>query len=132
MKSRLILALISSFLDEVLIVAIILWVLPQFGIRVPLPALIAILAAFTAFSLITFRLSSRVLARKPLPGLTDMVGMTGRVVRPLAPVGMVKIMGELWEAHSADGAIEISTHITVVSHRGLKLTVRRVTPEPEG
>ena len=123
MTARLILAIFSTLLEEAALVVVVLWGLPQLGIHIPLAGLIALMVAWGAFSILTYRMGSRALRRKPLIGLPDMVGSKGEVVSPLDPKGMVRIKGELWEAASDGGRIDIGEEVTVVGQDGLKLVV---------
>ena len=125
MTTRLILAIFSTMLEEAALVAIVLWGLPQLGIHIPLAGLIALTVALAAFAIIIYRMGSRALRRKPVVGLPDMVGSKGKVVSRLAPVGLVKIKDELWEAKSARGRIDNGAEVTVVGQEGLKLVVRK-------
>jgi membrane-bound ClpP family serine protease len=122
---RLIMAVITSLLDEALIIAIILWGLPRLGIKLPIWATVLIVIIFAVYAVTVFRLGSRILYKKPLPGLTDMVGMEGKVIRSLKPDGLVQIEGELWEARTENQPIEKGTDVVVVSQERLKLVVRR-------
>jgi len=125
MTARLILAIFSTLLEEAALVVVVLWGLPQLGIHIPLAGLIALMVAWGAFSIFTYRMGSRALRRKPLIGLPGMVGSKGEVVSPLAPKGVVRIKGELWESTSAGGRIDIGEEVTVVGQDGLKLVVRK-------
>ncbi|TET43253.1 MAG: hypothetical protein E3J66_02150 [Dehalococcoidia bacterium] len=124
MSARLVWAIISTLLEEAAIVAIVLWGLPRLDIEIPLAGLIALMVAWGAYSVITYRRGSRALRRKPLDGLPDMVGSQGEVVSPLAPEGLVRIKGELWQAESATGRIDTGEEVTVLRQDGLKLVVR--------
>jgi membrane-bound ClpP family serine protease len=124
-NARFILAVLSSLLDEALIIGVLLWGLPQLGINVPMPIIITAVILFAAFAVFSFKLGSRVLKMKPLPGQTDFTGMEGTVVSTLRPKGIVKIEGELWEARSLEGIIEIGARILVVNRKGLKLGVKK-------
>ena len=124
MSARLVWAIISTLLEEAAIVAIVLWGLPRLDIEIPLAGLIALMVAWGAYSVITYRRGSRALRRKPLDGLPDMVGSQGEVVSPLAPEGLVRIKGELWQAESASGRIDTGEEVTVVRQDRLKLVVR--------
>jgi len=84
--------------------------------------------AWGAYTVITYRMGSRALRRKPIPGLLDMAGSEGKAVSPLAPEGMVRIKGELWMAKSAGGKIDTGEEVTVVGQDGLKLIVRKRSP----
>ena len=123
MNFRLIVALLTSLLDEVAILALILWGLPKLGIEVPRPWLVVLILMIGVYAVVTYRLGSRALGRKPLAGLTSMVGMTGRVVRRVDRDGMVSIRGELWQARARKGTIEPGTEVIVTAEEGLRLTV---------
>ena len=122
---RLILAIITSLLDEAIIIAVILWVLPQFGIKLSPVWLVVIAVGFVIFAVVAFRMGTRALGRKPLIGLTSMIGMQGNVTSPLTPEGFVKIKGELWRARAESGEIDSGAEVVVVGQEKLKLTVRK-------
>ena len=123
MTGRLVFAIISTLLEETAIVVIVLWGLPEIDIHIPLPALIALMVAWGAYSIATYRMGSRALRRKPVIRL-PMVGYKGKVVSVLAPEGLVKINGELWAATSASGEMELGVEVIVVGQDSLKLVVR--------
>ncbi len=125
MTARLIFAIISTLMEEAALVVIVLWGLPQLGIQIPLPGLIALMAAWLAFSVFIYEMGSRALRKKPIVGLPAMVGSKGKVVSPLAPEGLIKIKGELWVAKSAGRRIDAGEEIIVVGQDGLKLIVRK-------
>jgi len=122
--ARLILGIISTLLEEVALVAIVLWALPQIGVHIPLPGLIALMVVWLAYSVVTYRMGSRALMKKQLVGLPDMIGSEGKVVSPLAPEGLVRIKGELWVAKLASGEMKPDGEVIVVGQDGLKLVVR--------
>jgi len=128
MTGRLILAIISTILEETAIVVIVLWGLPQIGVHIPLAGLIALMVVWGTYSVITYRMGSRALMKKPVISLPDMVGGKGKVVSPLAPEGLVKIKSELWVAKSASGEIEAGAEVIVVAQDRLKLIVRATSP----
>ncbi len=117
------LAIVSTLLEEAAIVVIVLWGLPQLGIHIPLAGFIAIMVAWVAFAVFTYRMGSRALKKKPVVGLPTMIGSKGKVVNPLAPEGIIRIKGELWEATSVGGNIDNGEEVTVVGQDGLKLIV---------
>ncbi len=57
-----------------------------------------------------------------------LVGRRGVVTRPVAPVGYVRVGGELWRAHAldADGRLDAGTAVEIVEVSGLMLTVKEV------
>ena len=123
MTARLIFAIFSTLLEEAALVVIVLWGLPELGIHIPLAGLIALMAAWGAFSVITYRIGSRALRKKAVAGLPSMVGTKGKVVSPLAPKGMVRIKGELWEAMSSGVDMDVGEEVVVVGQYGLRLIV---------
>ena len=124
MTGRLVLGIISTMLEEAAIVAIVRWGLPQIGVHIPLPGLIALMVVWLAYSVATYRMGSRALMKKQLVGLPDMIDSKGKVVSPLAPEGLVRIRGELWVAKSASGEMKSGREVIVVGQDGLKLVVR--------
>jgi len=128
MTTRLILAVISTILEEAALAAIVLVGLPRIGIKLPLVVLITLMVAWGVFSVFTYWIGSRALRKKPVVGLPAMVGGKGKVASPLTPEGFVRIKGELWEAKSTGGEIDTGEEVTVVGQDGLKLVVRKITP----
>ena len=123
MSARLILAIVSTLLEEAALVVIVLLGLPRLGIHIPLAGLIVLMVAWCAWSVITYRMGSRALRRKPL--LPTVVGSKGKVVSPLTPGGIIRIKGELWQATSIGGNIDNGEEVTVVGQDGLKLICTR-------
>lgn len=129
MMGRLILAIVSTLLEEAALVVIARFGLPRLGIELPLPALITVMALWLAYSVTIYRVGSRALRRKPVVGLPHMVGSKGKVVSPLAPEGLVRIRGELWVATSAGGEMKPDVQVIVVAQDSLKLVVRDTSPD---
>ncbi len=131
MRDLLILEIVTTALEEIAIVLAAFWLLPKFGINLPLAAVVALMVIWAAHSVFTFWLGSKALRRKSLPGWHNMVGSQGVVVNPLSPQGLVKIKGELWAARSdSDGdKVAVGKQVVVVEQDGLKLVVRVKEPE---
>lgn len=127
MTARLILAMLSSLLEEAALVAFVLWGLPQLGIEMPLAGLIALMAVLGGYNVISYRMGSRALERKPVAGLPDMVGTKGKAVSRLAPRGLVRIKGELWEAASSNVNIDVGEEVIVVGQHGLRLVAAKIS-----
>ena len=125
MKPRFILAILATLIEEIAIVAIVLWGLPALGIRLPLGGLIPMMTGLAVYAVISYRLGSRALMKKPVVGLPDMVGSRGKVIEPLALEGTIKVSSELWQAKSAGREIDTGEEVTVVRQDGLKLIVRK-------
>jgi len=127
MNGRLILAIISTLLEEVAIAVIVLLGLPRLGFYIPLPGLIAVMVLWLAYSVVIYRAGSRALRRKPVINI-PVIGSKGKVVSPLAPEGLVKIKGELWVATSAGKKLDVGSEVIVEEQDGLRLVVRRSSP----
>ena len=123
MTARLILAIISTLLEEAALVAIVLWALPQIDVHIPLAGLIALMVAWGTYSVIVYRLGSQALRKKPVISL-PIIGSKGKVVSPLVPEGLVRIKGELWVAKLAGDEMQPGGEVIVIEQDGLKLVVR--------
>jgi len=53
-----------------------------------------------------------------------MIGTLAEAITPLAPDGQVKVDGEIWQAHSADGA-GAGDHVRITGVKGLTLQVEK-------
>ena len=129
MNARLIMTIFTNLLYEAIIVALLIWGLPRLGIHIPLYGITLICLAFLIYAVVLFIIGSRTLRKKPLPGFTTMVGLEGQVVSRLAPDGILRIEGELWNARAENGTIEVGSEVIVVRQYGLKLAVRRKQPD---
>ena len=124
--ARLILAIVSTLAVEAALFTIWRWVLPEWGIEIPLAALIAVMVAYAIFAVVDFWFVTLILRRQAVIGLSSMIGSKGKVTSPLDPEGLVTIRGELWGAESIDRNIGSGERIMVVGQDGLKLIVRKV------
>ena len=64
--------------------------------------------------------------RRPRAGAEALVDARAEVVAACRPLGSVRIQGELWRAHCADGA-DPGERVRVIGRDGLTLLVRRET-----
>ena len=125
--ARLIIAIVSTVLEQVAIVVIWRWLLPEFGIELSLVVLIVIMAAWVAFSVALFVFTTQTLKKQIVVGLPTMIGSKGKVASSIAPEGLVKIRGELWGATSVEGNVDKGREVEVVGEDGLKLVVRKIS-----
>jgi membrane-bound ClpP family serine protease len=120
----LVLRIITSLLEQAVLVAVVLWGLPRVDINLPLWVLIPASIVLQAYNVFSYRRSIHALRAQPIAGMTNMVGIHGQAVNPLTPDGLVKIRGELWAATAANGNIVNGRDVIVVEQSGLKLVVR--------
>ena len=112
-------------LDEAAAVVLVLLVLWFFRIRIPL--WIAIVGALL-LGAIDFIIPKVVIpsfhARK-VTGSEGMIGLEGEVIEPLAPVGVVRVEGELWKAKSVAGDVPAGETVEIIKLNKLALEVKR-------
>ena len=132
MSGRLVIAIVSTIMEEATLAAAVFWGLPWLGVELYLwgsiVLTIVLMAAWGTYTVLTYRMGSRALRRKPVHSLMPMIGSEGKVVSPLAPEGMVRIKGELWKAKSVSGRIDTGEKVIVVGQNRLELVVRRRDP----
>lgn len=130
--ARLIIAIVSTLAVEAALFTIWRWVLPEWGIEIPLAVLISVMVAYAIFAIVDFWFVTLILRRQTVVGLPTMIGSKGKVVSPLAPEGQVIIKGELWGAESIGRNIDSGEEVTVVGQDGLKLIVRKADSDLKG
>jgi membrane-bound ClpP family serine protease len=124
MSGRLILAIISTIMEETALAVIVLVGLPHLNIKLPVFVLVILMLAWAVVSVTIYRAGSHALKTRPLIGLETMVGSRGRVVKTLQPAGLVRIRGELWQAKTEGGNIAAGGEVVVVSQEGNRLIVQ--------
>lgn len=117
------LAVLGALIDEVLLAMLLLWLLPQLGIRLPIEVTIGALAAVGVWSILIYRPIRRVMKKETSTPRQAMVGKGGVALTELAPRGWVRIQGETWSAVSPDETVEPGETVTIQGVRGLELTV---------
>jgi membrane protein implicated in regulation of membrane protease activity len=118
-------SIISTVIEEAGIAALFLWLMPLFGIVIPLWVVILVLAGFAVFSYFMYRIGHPTILYEPVNSPESIIGSTGIVERALNPEGYVRVCGELWQASGTEGNIERGEEVIVASIEGLKLTVVR-------
>jgi membrane-bound ClpP family serine protease len=124
-STRLCLAVASIAAQLAAIWVVWRWLLPVWNLRPAVWVLVVALFAWLLFSIFLYVSGSSALKIKEYAGLSTMIGMEGEAISRLAPDGEVKIKGELWNAATEDGIIEVGEKIIVSSEDRLKLVVKR-------
>ncbi len=122
-KAYIIYNIATGLLKAAALLLIILWLLPLWGINIPMWGLILIVIAFLIYEIVTFRLGRKALERKPAIWSEAIVGCCGKATTPLTPDGYVQVNGELWHALSSDTNINEGDDIVVVELDRLTLRV---------
>lgn len=116
---RLLLTIIISLVPEAIILLVLLFVLPRFGIEMPIWFIITLVLIFSVITYVLYR----ALKKNPLLGFDNMIGKNGVTANQIARKGIVKIGGELWAAEVDGDNIEAGEEVTVIGQTGLKLKV---------
>ena len=122
-KAYIIFNIATGLLKGAVLLSIVLWLLPLWGVNIPIWGLIVIVAVFLTYEIVTFRLGRRALERKPVIWSEAIVGRCGKATTPLTPDGYVQVNGELWHAFSNDTNINEGEDIVVVELDRLTLRV---------
>ena len=117
--------IITTIVEEAALAAVVLRLLPEFGINIPLWGIIAILTAFAVFSYVSYRLGHPTVLLEGVTSPESIVGSEGIVQQDLEPEGYVQVRGELWKASSTAGGLKKGEEVIITGIDGLKLTVTR-------
>jgi membrane protein implicated in regulation of membrane protease activity len=110
-------------LEEVVLVAVVLWLLPLFNINIPLWGLAILMVALAIYSYIMYRVGRSTFLMKPKVAAETIIGDDGKVTKRLAPEGYVKVQGVLWKATCVESELEAGDDVVVVDINGLRLIV---------
>ncbi|MFC1871627.1 NfeD family protein [Chloroflexota bacterium] len=122
-KAYIIFNIITCLFKGSVLLLIILWLFPIWGINIPIWGIILIFVAFLIYEIITFRLGKKALEGKPALWAEAIVGRCGKATTPFTPDGYVQVNGELWHALSIDTNINEGDEIVVVELDRLTLRV---------
>jgi len=117
-------SLISTAIEELALAALLLWVMPAFGVQVPVWGVVAVLACFTVYACVMYRIGHPTVLYGDVTGPEAIVGSIG-TVETIQPEIFIKVQGELWKASCPDGELKVGEEVTVTDIEGLSLTVSR-------
>jgi membrane protein implicated in regulation of membrane protease activity len=110
-------------LEEVILVAVVLWLLPLFNINIPLWVLGILMVALAVYSYTMYRVGVPTFLMKPKVAAETIIGNDGKVTKRLDPEGYVKVQGVLWKAKCIESELEVGDDVVVVDISGLRLIV---------
>ena len=102
--------------------SLMLYDAPEAGFRVSWRVMAPTVALTAGFFLFALTLGVRAFRRRPLLGVSGLVGQSGVARGALEPEGQVSVHGEIWRA-VADRPLADGTRVTVVDVQGLTLKV---------
>ncbi len=120
-------AILGALLEQALLVAAVLGLLPGFGIRLPLWLLAVFMLGLAVHSYIMYRVGRATFSLKPKVAFENIVGAVGVVTRWQSSKGYVKVQGVLWKAKCHGHELRVGDNVVVTAVDGLKLVV---VPKP--
>jgi membrane-bound serine protease (ClpP class) len=117
-------AVLSSILEEILLAAFVLWLLPHFNVNIPLWGLAIMMIALAIYSGVMYRIGRQTFFIRPKVAAENLIGSEGKVTSPLAPDGYVKVQGVLWKAICNESDLGVGDEVEVVGMEGLRLIVK--------
>jgi membrane-bound serine protease (ClpP class) len=116
-------AILGWMLEEAILVAVVLWLLPLFNVNIPLWVLGILMVALAVHSYVMYRVGVPTFLMKPKVAAETIIGCDGKVTKRLDPEGYVKVQGVLWKATCAESELEVGDDVVVVDINGLRLIV---------
>ncbi len=113
-------------LDEAIVLVLIFVALRFWNVQIPLLITILVLLPVAVLVVIIHIKVIPSFRRKQTTGREGMIGLEGRVVQPLTPVGVIYIEGENWKAKSVGDDIEVDVTVEVAGIEKLTLRVVRL------
>jgi len=118
-------AVLSWILEEILLAAVFLWLLPHFfNINMPLWGLVILMTGLAIYSGVMYRVGRQTFFIRPKVAAENLIGSEGKVTSPLAPDGYVKVQGVLWKATCNESELGVGDEVEVVGMEGLRLIVK--------
>jgi|FaiFalFF_MnMetaG_3_1042247.scaffolds.fasta_scaffold03162_5 membrane-bound ClpP family serine protease len=125
MRKERIKATILASIDEIVIIIAIFFILPLFGINIPLWITILIIIVLTVLSIIVYK-ALYVLEKEPIFSKESIIGKEGKALTDINDTGVVLVENETWLASSAKGVIKKGKNVRVIKIEGNKLIVEEV------
>ena len=82
--------IVSTVIEEAVLITVLLWLLPHFGISVSIWLVVVLALAWAAWSYLTYQLGKRVIGKTPAVGPETLIGVRCRTTTPLSLVGYVQ------------------------------------------
>lgn len=118
-------AVLSWILEEILLAAVFLWLLPHFfNINMPLWGLVILMTGLAIYSGVMYRVGRQTFFIRPKVAAENLIGSEGKVTSPLAPDGYVKVQGVLWKATCNESELGVGDEVEVLGMEGLRLIVK--------
>jgi len=116
-------AIVGALFEQVLLVVAVLWLLPRFGISLPLWLLAVLMLGLAVHSYIMYRVGRPTFSLKPKVAFENIIGAVGVVTRWRSSEGYVKVQGVLWKARCPEYGLKVGDEVVVTDVSGLSLVV---------
>ena len=110
--------------DEAVAVVLVLLILRALEIEIPLPVAIVAALLLGAAAFVIHKAVIPTFHKKQITGAGELIGLEGRVIQPLNPVGVIRTRGEHWKAKSVGGNIAVGEVVEILAVAGLTLMVK--------
>jgi membrane protein implicated in regulation of membrane protease activity len=125
-------SIISTVLEELGIFAFLVWILPLFGVSIPVWGIVLILIVFAIYSYIMYRIGHPTISYIGVNSPEQIIGSIGIVENWLVSKGYVRVRGELWKSISCESNLKKGEEVMITEMDGLTLTiVRKICPAKE-
>jgi len=111
-------------LDEAAAVALIILVLWVLDVEIPLPVMIPVALVLGALIFLIHKAVIPTFHKERVVGAEVLIGLEGKVTKPLTPVGVIRVKDEYWKAKSVGGNIDAGDEVEILGRDGLVLTVK--------
>ena len=114
-------SIVTDLLEEAVLILVVFWLLPEFGINIPLWGFIFMATSLGAYSYIAYRLGKEALNKKPI--IVPDIGSRGRTTTPVTPNGYVRVGNELWKASAMGSVVDANKEVVIVGIEGMTLLI---------
>ena len=118
------LIILLYLLDDIAVIAIILVLLRFFNVAYSWPVILTVVFFLGIYAWVMHRMVIPALRKKVTTGSEGIYGQEGKVVKAIAPEGLIKVKGEYWQARSKGETIEVGQIVEVIAIEGLVLIVK--------
>lgn len=130
--ARNLLKAVVLLLDEAAVAAIVLLLLPRFGIHLHWGIFAGLMVIMMLLTYVVYKSLTTINRRPPVGGQESLIGARGTVITPLSPEGSVRIAGETWKASALSCEIDAGQEVIVKRCQGLMILVEPVNPGQKG
>ena len=96
-------------------------------IRISWSLILTSVAVTSLFFIFVIGMGLKAQRAKPTTGMEGLVGEIGEAIVPLAPLGTIRVHGEIWKAESVSGKIGRGDKVRVVGTQNFTMRVERVS-----